>query len=287
MNRISVMADWFHRGVIGGLVAAKAVGAGAVQLNVGEARGSVKDIWTPSFREEVRNALTDHALNVSAMCGDLGGHGFQIAEDNAWRIEETRSMFSLARALGTDIITSHIGVVPEDDNHPRRAIMVEAMQSLGRLAADEGCKIAIETGPEHPLVLRRFLRDVGSAAIGVNYDPANLIMVLKDVDIVEGVRTLAGSIFHTHVKDGRQLQYAGPEVVYGFFAEGGIGDMRMEEYILETPLGDGDVDFDGWLAALCEIGYKGYFTIEREVGSDPTADIKKAVDFLRGHGLHE
>jgi len=32
-----------------------------------------------------------------------------------------------------------------------------------------------------------------------------------------------------------------------------------------------------------EIGYKGFFTIEREVGENPEADIIKARDFLRRH----
>ena len=47
------------------------------------------------------------------------------------------------------------------------------------------------------------------------------------------------------------------------------------------PLGEGDVDWDSYIAALNEIGYKGYFTIERECGADPTSDIRQAVEFLR------
>ena len=57
----------------------------------------------------------------------------------------------------------------------------------------------------------------------------------------------------------------------------------MEDYFLETPLGDGAVDFVAWVSALKEIGYDGFYTIEREVGSDPTVDIQKAVDFLKAH----
>ena len=36
------------------------------------------------------------------------------------------------------------------------------------------------------------------------------------------------------------------------------------------------------LKALEDIGYKGFLTIEREVGDDPARDIRKAVDFLNG-----
>ncbi|MCQ2432802.1 MAG: TIM barrel protein, partial [Clostridia bacterium] len=62
----------------------------------------------------------------------------------------------------------------------------------------------------------------------------------------------------------------------------GIGDLRIWEYFKEVPLGQGHVDFDKYLAALADIGYEGYLTIEREVGADPVADIRTAVDFLTG-----
>lgn len=58
-------------------------------------------------------------------------------------------------------------------------------------------------------------------------------------------------------------------MIYDFFAEGGIRDLRLEEYLLETPLGKCWVDFDAYLKALRKIGYNGYWVIEREIGSDP------------------
>ena len=53
------------------------------------------------------------------------------------------------------------------------------------------------------------------------------------------------------------------------------------KYFEEVPLGTGSVDFSVYLKALEDIGYKGFLTIEREVGDNPEADIKTAVDFLR------
>ena len=46
-------------------------------------------------------------------------------------------------------------------------------------------------------------------------------------------------------------------------------------------LGEGGVDFEGWLDALSEVGYKGYLTIEREAGDTPEADIRRAVSYLK------
>ncbi len=67
------------------------------------------------------------------------------------------------------------------------------------------------------------------------------------------------------------------------FAEGGIGDLRLDEYFKELPLGDGDVPFDKYLDALEDIGYSGFLTVERECGADPYADIKRAVDYLKSN----
>ena len=49
----------------------------------------------------------------------------------------------------------------------------------------------------------------------------------------------------------------------------------------EVPLGTGSVPWDAYLAALRDIGYKGFLTIEREVGDNPADDIGMAVDFLK------
>lgn len=283
MNRIGVMVDSFTLGVLKGLDAAKQVGAAAVQIYVG-GRGAVTETWTPSFRRDVASRMADNGLVVSAMCGDMGGHGFALPEEHDWRIEETRRMFDLTRELGGDILTSHIGVVPEDPSHPRRAHLLSALSRLGAYAKEAGCRVAIETGPEKPEVLKAFLDDLSCDAVGVNYDPANLKMVIG-CDPVAGVSVLGDKIFHTHAKDGKMLSYIGPEAIYGFFAEGGIEDMRMSDYFLETPLGEGDVDLPGWFAALDSVGYKGFVTIEREVGANAYADIETAVRFLKNQGL--
>jgi sugar phosphate isomerase/epimerase len=49
----------------------------------------------------------------------------------------------------------------------------------------------------------------------------------------------------------------------------------------EVPLGEGHVDWPAYLDALARVGYRGFLTIEREVGDDPAGDIAKAIAFLR------
>ena len=71
-----------------------------------------------------------------------------------------------------------------------------------------------------------------------------------------------------------------PERIYNFFAEGGIEDLNLQDYFLETPLGMGQVNFDEYLKALAAVGYKGFLAIEREVGDHPEKDVRLAVEFL-------
>ena len=87
-------------------------------------------------------------------------------------------------------------------------------------------------------------------------------------------------IVHTHLKDGKMLKKTDPKIIYDHFAEGGIEALNVADYFIETPVGEGDVDFVNYVKALKDIGYNGYLTIERETGADPTADILKAKEFI-------
>ena len=49
----------------------------------------------------------------------------------------------------------------------------------------------------------------------------------------------------------------------------------------EVPLGEGWIDWPKYVGYLREVGYDGYFAIEREVGEDPVGDITRAIEFLR------
>lgn len=77
------------------------------------------------------------------------------------------------------------------------------------------------------------------------------------------------------------LRRADPEEIYGAFARGGIDALNVSDYFIETPIGEGSVDFPAYLAALKEVGYDGFLTIERETGADPVQDIRIAVSYLK------
>ena len=154
--------------------------------------------------------------------------------------------------------------------------MQEACFELSRYADSIDAHFAIETGPERAKTLKSFLDALHSTGVAVNLDPANLVMVTGD-DPVQAVHTLKDYIVHTHAKDGRTLFAKDPEIIYGLKEEPVTSDAAF----IEVPLGEGSVDFPNYLKALNEIGYKGFLTIEREVGDNPVADIQRAVEFLK------
>ncbi len=223
-----------------------------------------------------------NGLVFSAVCSDLGGHGFSDPPGNPERIEKTRRIMEASRIFQTNVLTTHIGVVPADRNSKLYAEVVETLREVGALAVDNGMVLAIETGPESPEQLKQFLLDVDHKGVGVNMDPANLVMV-QNADAAAAVRLLGNYIVHTHAKDGVHLRDCDPKRVYDAFAEGGFEQLVAEtgELFREVELGKGQVDWTGYLAALNEIGYDGFLTIEREVGSRPDKDIADAVRFLK------
>jgi sugar phosphate isomerase/epimerase len=278
--KIGVMVESFRAGLEGGLRAAAEVGADGVQMfaTSGEQH---PDRMNGAARAALRRRVAGLGLEFSAICGDFGGHGFMRAEENAGRIEASKKVMELALELGCRVVTTHIGVVPGAKSHPRYAVMARACEQLARFGESCGATFAIETGPEPAAELRRFLDDVGAATgLGVNFDPANLVMVINE-KIPAAVEALGPYIVHTHAKDGVQLRPVDAERLYGVFAGDGPAGFKMGEWIKEVPLGEGGVDFPSYLAALRRTGFDGYLTIEREVGQEPRKDIEMAVQFLR------
>ena len=271
---IGVMLDSFRKPPKEALLLAAASGADGIQLYAthGELAPESMDA---AARRDFRSRVADAGLKISAVCGDLGC-GFANAALNPELIRRSKLIMELAKELGTDIVTTHIGVVPADKKAERYAIMQDACGELARYANDLGSHFAVETGPERSEVLKEFLDGLGSKGVAVNFDPANLVMVAGERPET-AVKNLGVYIVHTHAKDGRQIFYRDPEVIFGLKPDDGIKQPSFEE----LPLGEGDVNFPQYLKALEATGYRGYLTVEREVGNDPCGDINKAVKYLR------
>lgn len=272
---IGAIVDSFNMNTREAIKAAAGIGAKGIQMYATTGVNSPENL-TGQARKDLLAYVKDNGMVFSAICGDLG-MGFGNPEKNPALIEKSKRILELAKKLETDVVTTHIGVVPNDKNHERYKIMQEACFQLAQYADSLEAHFAIETGPETAETLKGFLDDLGSTGVAVNLDPANLVMVTGD-DPVKAVHTLKKYIVHTHAKDGIKLKDVPPEVIYGVIDHHGWDNEPAFE---EVPLGQGSVDFAAYLKALEEIGYKGFLTIERECGSNPAADIRLAANYLR------
>ena len=274
---IGVIVDSFRLPTKEAIVRAAQIGAQGLQMYCTKGENAPENL-TKEKRIELLDFVKSNGLKFSAICGDLG-MGFGNPEKNPELIEKSKRIMELAKELETDIVTTHIGVVPQDANHERYKIMQAACHELAEYADSLDAHFAIETGPETSATLKTFLDSLGSKGVAVNLDPANLVMVTGD-DPVQAVYNLKDYIVHTHAKDGIKLKDGDPECIYRVvhpvpeeYSQGGFFE--------EVPLGTGSVPFAAYLKALEDIGYTGFLTIEREVGDNPAADILTAVNYLK------
>jgi sugar phosphate isomerase/epimerase len=209
-------------------------------------------------RREFRHLLRAHNLELTALGCPLR-RGLDVAENLEARIDHVKRVMSLSFDLGPRITIVQAGRVPDKPDDPRAGLLSEALRALGSHGDRTGTVLALETGLESGEVLRDFLNGFDTGGLGVNLDPANL--VINGFDPYESARALQGKVAHCHAKDARQA-----------------GANRAAR---EVPLGHGDIDWMRFLSVLEEIEYRGWLTVEREGGDRGLADVEAGVVFLR------
>jgi len=277
--KTGVLLDSFRLSLDESLQKASEAGADGVQIFAVPHEMAVLKLDFTDVKK-LKRKVRSSGLEIASLCGDIGGHGFESLSENKSKIKKTFQIIDYAVELGTTIITTHIGVIPENDSEKRDNIQ-QALIKICRYAEKSGVFIAVETGPERSEVLKKFILETGEKSLMVNFDPANLVMVQGE-DPVLAVYNLNDLIVHTHAKDGKMIRKCDPVKIYNAFAEGNPDNIDIDSYFLESPIGKGDVNFPAYLAALDEIGYKGYLTIERESGRNRVKDVKEGIKFLKG-----
>ena len=276
--KIGAMVESFRLGFKNGVEKAASLGIEGIQAYATGGELGVDDITDAKLKEAL-DIVKSNGLEFSAICGDFG-HGFMNPEQNKIYVEKSKRVLDLAKKLECNIVTTHIGTVPAEENETKE-IMRKACRELAEYADSVGSAFAVETGPEPGKVLGEFLDSLGAGGVRVNFDPANLVMCVDDRP-ENALKYLGKYVVHTHAKDGIMLKKKIEEKInIGEEAKEhqALADMGMK--YLELPLGEGDVNFDVYLPALAATGFNGFLTIEREVGDNPEKDIALAVEFLK------
>jgi L-ribulose-5-phosphate 3-epimerase len=222
-------------------------------------------------------ALQSANLTATSVCASYNGEdyadiptvkrtvGFIPPATRTEREARTIAACDFAHTIGAKSVTTHIGFVPEDTADPDYVTVREMVRRVCDHAAKHAVNFSLETGQETAPVLLAFIRDVGRSNLGINFDPANMILYGTG-DPIEALGILGKHVQSVHCKDGNWP----PKV------PGALGK--------EQPLGSGAVGIERFLAKLREIGYTGPLTIERE-GVEPVEwakDVTVAIQLLEG-----
>jgi len=168
------------------------------------------------------------------------------------RIKQVLEGARFAKKLGVKYVATHLGFLPEDPNDPLYKGTLVAVNLMAKQLARDEQVLLFETGQETPTTLIRLFEDLekrGTTNVGVNFDPANFLHYGK-ANPVDAVYMLAPYIKGVHAKDACY---------------------PTDGYHLgkEKTIGEGQVNFPAFIAALKDVGYDGFVTIERELECDP------------------
>ncbi|MCD6303820.1 MAG: sugar phosphate isomerase/epimerase [Planctomycetes bacterium] len=185
-----------------------------------------------------------------------------VVPDETWQENwrNIQKLVPIAESLGVKLVSFHAGFLPEDPADPSYEKLLGRLSQIADVFASAGIELGLETGQEDAATLRTFLERLAKPNVGVNFDPANMILYGKG-DPVEAVRALVGSVRQVHIKDALPSETPG-------------------QWGTEVPVGTGAVDWPAFLGTLAAGGFDGYLAIEREAGDQRIADIRAAKDFI-------
>jgi sugar phosphate isomerase/epimerase len=250
----------------------KELGLAHLQLAVGDLL-SLDD----AGKKQVRDQLQAAGISLTASMIGFPGEDYSSIQsirktggfvpDDLWPARRQRVLDAarLTADLGMKLLTTHIGFVPPS-SHPAYPQILDRLREVAQGLEALGLTLVMETGQERASELLQFLNDLNCRNVGVNFDPANMILYGAG-DPIEAIGILGRHIRHVHVKDATASDK--PGVAWG----------------REVAFGTGQVDPGAFLGALNDAGYRGPLVIEREAGDNRIADIRAGIQSLqRGAG---
>jgi sugar phosphate isomerase/epimerase len=250
----------------------------AHELNVPtiQLHAPAKETRTAENAAEFLARLNELNIELTAVFGGFEGEsyadiptvvktvGLVPPETRAARTQEMKEIADFARQLNCNVVALHIGFVPHDTNDPLYQEIVDVTRDVCNHCKANGQSLHLETGQESAEGLAKFIEDVGSGNLFVNFDPANMILYGTG-EPIEALKKIGKYVRSIHCKDGTWADNPG------------------QEWGREVPLGEGDVGMENYLRTLDELGYTGPLTIEREIPQEPDrqkAEIQHAVSLL-------
>lgn len=185
-----------------------------------------------------------------------------LAPDTTWKRnrESIRASAEIAARLGLPLVTFHAGFLPHDKSDPAYSKMLSRLRVVAGIFDDHKIALGMETGQETATALASVLTDLNCPNVGVNFDPANMILYDKG-DPVEAVDVLSPWLRQVHIKDA-------------------LGAKIPGTWGTEVAVGSGAVAWPAFFATLRKLHFTGDLVIEREAGEQRVADIVMACELV-------
>ena len=230
-------------------------------------------VFTDENAEIIKGAMKEFDVDVSTFwCGWTGPAQWNLTEGpdtlglvplryRESRMKELMTGSDFAKKIGVETFATHVGFLPENPSSVEYKSVIADLKILAEYVKNNGQYFLFETGQETPVTLRRAIEDIGTGNLGINLDPANLILYGK------GNPVDALDVFGEYVRD-----------IHG---KDGCYPTTGNDLGEEKALGQGKVNFPLFVSRLKEIGYNGPITIEREIsGDEQIRDILMAKEVL-------
>jgi sugar phosphate isomerase/epimerase len=231
-------------------------------------------LWTGEVAERVRTEAQSFGIRIVGFWAGWPGPavwdlidgpetlGIVPEKYRAERKEYLKRAGNFAKIVGTPAVITHLGFIPENPKDPRFAEIVSTVREIAEKLETLGLQFWFETGQETPVTLLRLIKSVGTPNLGINLDPANLILYGKG-NPIDALGIFGDYVKCIHAKDGLY-----PE-----------DPMHTGQ---QVRVGEGQVEFPHFLKRLEEIGYKGELIIEREIkGQKQIEDIVYTINYLQ------
>ena len=244
----------------------KALGIPRVQLALDPIR-TQPEVWGDFLKESV-----DHGISIVSGMFGTAGEDYSTMEtirltgglvpDATWEEnwKNIQAIAGLAKSMHIRLVTFHAGFLPHDEGDPEFTKLLRRIRLVADVFAAKDIDLGFETGQETAGALRAFLEKLQRPNVGVNFDPANMLLYDKG-NPIEALRILGPWIRQCHIKDAKKTRQAGT-----------WGD--------EVAVGTGEVNWTEFFRVLEELKFSGYCCIEREAGHQRLEDIRTAREFV-------
>lgn len=231
---------------------AHVLGFDAIEWLVTDENPADNPIWDDAGVQQIRSLSAAHHIAIPSVCADyLIAHPLTTAADSV----QLEKLIARAGLLGVRVVLIPLlesASLKHLDGQDRFLTRIERPLEI---AQAHSISLALETDLPVKDVLD-LLERAHSSALGIYYDSGNATAL--GYDIVDEIRRAAPYLRGVHIKDRPR---GGPNV----------------------PLGEGDVDFVGFLAALADTNYDGALILETGVGDDWLASATRNLQFMRTH----